>query len=156
MLQRALLAVASPYSSFKQRAMLSLLAGSSFTSPRVSLHTLPRLRTERLTRLLCEATPLIDSSTPHAYSALHKLFHQPVLAQQLLSRFAGANRAAFKKLQTSRERIFGERKVAAGTSLEELATRNVGEKSSTAVLEALFEELAEQSTWVRGRNVCSR
>ncbi|KAL8284256.1 hypothetical protein RQP46_005005 [Phenoliferia psychrophenolica] len=89
---------------------------------------------------------LVDSTTPHAYSAPHKLFHQPVLAQQLISRFAAANKATFKKLKTLRSRTFGEVTVAEGATLEEL-TRNVDEKNSTAVLEALLEDLSQQSNF---------
>ncbi|KAK4698316.1 small subunit ribosomal protein S29, partial [Phenoliferia sp. Uapishka_3] len=93
---------------------------------------------------LPSTAPLVDSSTPHAYSAPQKIFQQPVLAQQLLSRFSAANKVAFKKLKTQQARIFGDRSVAAGASLEELV-RNVDDKTSTPVLEALFDDLAKQS-----------
>jgi hypothetical protein len=68
-----------------------------------------------------------------------------VLASQLLARFSGANNAAFKALKTSQLREFGDRKVAAGTSLDDLANKSVDVRTSSAVLEAVFDELAQQT-----------
>ena len=81
---------------------------------------------QSLTRALSAAS-LVDSSTPHAYSAPLKVFTQPLLAQQLIARFAAANKSSFKMLQTQQERTFGDRTVVKGATFEEL-TRTVDEK----------------------------
>jgi len=90
------------------------------------------------------ATPLTDSSTPHVYSTDRALFEQPVLARSLLTTFAAANKDHFKALKTAQAYTFGDREVKAGVSLEELATKNVDDKTAAAVLEAVFDELAAQ------------
>lgn len=103
----------------------------------------------------CTAVPLVDSSTPHVYSASQALFDQPLLALELLTRFASVNKSAFKTLRTRKERTFGDRTVAVGQTLEELATRGVDDKTSTAVLEAILDELSAQSRCARLLNRAS-
>lgn len=95
------------------------------------------------------AAPLVNSSTPHNYSSTRALFEQPLLASSLLSKFTAANKAAFKAVKTQKEWTFGDKKVAAGKSLEELAKAAGGdEKLSTAVFEAVFAELEGQKKCV--------
>ncbi|GJN89014.1 hypothetical protein Rhopal_001985-T1 [Rhodotorula paludigena] len=94
------------------------------------------------------AAPLVNSSTPHNYSSTRALFEQPLLASSLLSKFAAANKAAFKAVKTQKEWTFGDKKVAAGKSLEDLAKAAGGdEKLSTAVFEAVFAELEGQKNF---------
>ncbi|BGP39668.1 hypothetical protein JCM10450v2_003638 [Rhodotorula kratochvilovae] len=101
--------------------------------------------TDWIVLYLPSATPLVNSSTPHAYSQQRALFEQPALAASLLTKFSAANKEAFKALKTSKEHVFGEKKVAEGKTLEELAKAAGGdEKVVTAVFEALMEELAAQ------------
>ncbi|KAI5479188.1 mitochondrial carrier protein [Pseudohyphozyma bogoriensis] len=95
---------------------------------------------------LPSTTPLIDSSTAHAYSDSQKLFLQPTLSSQLLSKFVAANKPAFKAIKTSKAWEFGNVKVAAGKGLDELASKGGDSSISPAVLEALFEELATQKS----------
>lgn len=94
------------------------------------------------------ATPLVNSSSPHTYSPQQALFDQPVLSQQLLSRFVNANKPALKALKTRKAWTFGERSIKEGTGLDGLASKNVDEKTATSVLEALFDELAAQNRCV--------
>ncbi|GAA6000998.1 mitochondrial 37S ribosomal protein mS29 RSM23 [Rhodotorula paludigena] len=94
------------------------------------------------------AAPLVNSSTPHNYSSTRALFEQPLLASSLLSKFTAANKAAFKAVKTQKEWTFGDKKVAASKSLEELAKAAGGdEKLSTAVFEAVFAELEGQKNF---------
>ncbi|GAA5843402.1 hypothetical protein JCM5353_001188 [Sporobolomyces roseus] len=96
---------------------------------------------------LPSATPLVNSSTPHIYSQPRALFDQPVLSSSLLSKLSTVNKAAFKELKTSKEHVFGEKKLAAGKSLEELCKAAGGdEKLVTSVFEALIEELSTQKS----------
>lgn len=92
------------------------------------------------------ATSLVDSSSPFTYSADRALFEQPNLAADFLQRFSTANKAAFKALKTAKAHKVGEREIAAGKSLEELAKAGGGdEKLTTAVFEAIMEELSQQT-----------
>ncbi|GAA6026343.1 hypothetical protein JCM8202_001951 [Rhodotorula sphaerocarpa] len=92
------------------------------------------------------ATSLIDSSSPFTYSADRALFEQPNLAADFLQRFSAANKAAFKALKTAKAHKVGEREIASGKSLEELAKTGGGdEKLTTAVFEAIMEELSQQT-----------
>ncbi|GAA6020905.1 hypothetical protein JCM10207_003183 [Rhodosporidiobolus poonsookiae] len=101
--------------------------------------------TEWIVLYLPSAAPLVNSSTPHIYSSTRALFDQPALSSSLLSKFAAANKQAFKQLKTSKEWTFGEKKVAAGKSLEELAKAAGGDdKLVTSVFEAVVDELAAQ------------
>ncbi|KWU43039.1 peroxisomal protein [Rhodotorula sp. JG-1b] len=94
---------------------------------------------------LPSATATVDSSSAFTYSSERALFEQPGLAADLLQRFSSANKAAFKSLKTSRARVFGEKEIASGKSLEELAKAGMNDdKLTTAVFEAVMEELAEQ------------
>ncbi|GAA5876703.1 hypothetical protein JCM3774_005920 [Rhodotorula dairenensis] len=94
---------------------------------------------------LPSATASVDSSSPFTYSSERALFEQPNLAADLLQRFSSANKAAFKSLKTSRVHVFGEKEIASGKSLDELAKAGTGdEKITTAVFEAVMEELSEQ------------
>lgn len=104
------------------------------------------VQTPSLTLLSLTATPILNSSTPHVYSSSQALFGQPALALQLLGKFTSANKAAFKALKTRKAWTFGDRVMKIGTGLDELSTKNVDEKTSTAILEALFDELAAQQT----------
>lgn len=94
------------------------------------------------------ATPLVNSSTPHVYSSTQALFDQPALSARLLSRFVAANKGALKKIKTSRAWSFGDKEVKQGTGLDELATKNVEDKTATSILGALFEELSKQQSYV--------
>ncbi|GAA6043798.1 hypothetical protein JCM8097_007715 [Rhodosporidiobolus ruineniae] len=94
---------------------------------------------------LPSAAPLVNSSTPHLYSSSRALFDQPTLSASLLTNFASANAQAFKALKTAKEWTFGDKKVAKGKSLDELAKAAGGdEKLVTSVFEAVMEELAAQ------------
>ncbi|BGP15615.1 hypothetical protein JCM10213v2_003604 [Rhodosporidiobolus nylandii] len=98
---------------------------------------------------LPSAAPLVNSSTPHLYSQPRALFDQPALSASLLTKFAAANKAAFKALKTSKDWAFGDgaKRVAKGKSLEELAKAAGGdEKLVTSVFEAVMEELAAQNS----------
>lgn len=139
--QRVRLEVESRFFFSKQQATPTRPTGSCSTSPRVRQASLQR---RFLAHPSLAAKPLVDSSTPHSYSAAQAIFHQPDLSTQLLTRFASANKATFKTLTTRKEWTFGERKVAAGKSLDELATKGVEAKTASDVLEALFDELAHQ------------
>ncbi|KPV75291.1 uncharacterized protein RHOBADRAFT_43782 [Rhodotorula graminis WP1] len=103
--------------------------------------------TDWIVLYLPSALPLVNSSTPHTYSQQRALFEQPALASALLSKFAAANKAAFKQLQTTKEHAFGDsKKVAQGKTLEDLAKAAGGDdKLTTAVFEAVMEELAAQN-----------
>ncbi|KAK4048386.1 hypothetical protein OIO90_005856 [Microbotryomycetes sp. JL221] len=93
------------------------------------------------------ATPFVNSSTPHVYSASLALFEQPTLATQLVSKFVTVNKSLFKKLKTAQTHTIGDKIVAAGASLEALCS-SVSDKTSTIVLTALLEELASQKSYV--------
>ncbi|GAA5884151.1 hypothetical protein JCM16303_005943 [Sporobolomyces ruberrimus] len=101
---------------------------------------------------LPSATPLVNSSTPHIYSQPRALFDQPVLSSGLLTKLSAVNKPAFKELKTSKEYTFsggagGERKIAAGKTLEELCKAAGGDdKIVTSVFEALIEELSTQTS----------
>ena len=58
--------------------------------------------TDWIVLYLPSALPLVNSSTPHSYSQQRALFEQPALAASLLTKFAAANKAAFKALQTTK------------------------------------------------------
>lgn len=99
---------------------------------------------------LPSATASVNSSSAFTYSSERALFEQPTLAADLLQRFSSANKAAFKSLKTSRVHLFGEKEIASGKSLDELAKAGTGdEKITTAVFEAVMEELAEQKEYVK-------
>ncbi|GAA5855882.1 hypothetical protein JCM9279_001156 [Rhodotorula babjevae] len=101
--------------------------------------------TDWIVLYLPSALPLVNSSTPHTYSQQRALFEQPALAAALLSKFSAANKAAFKALKTTKEHAFGDKKVAQGKTLEDLAKAAGGDdKLTTAVFEAVMEELAAQ------------
>lgn len=94
------------------------------------------------------AAPLVNSSTPHSYSALSATFHQPLISSNLLSRFSAANTTLLKNLKTTREWQFSNEKVIkSGQTLVELCKAGGDERMSVAVLEALLEELREQTTF---------
>ncbi|GAA5914688.1 hypothetical protein JCM8208_000413 [Rhodotorula glutinis] len=102
--------------------------------------------TDWIVLYLPSALPLVNSSTPHTYSQQRALFEQPALAANLLSKFSSANKAAFKLLTTTKEHAFGDKKVAQGKTLEDLAKAAGGDdKLTTAVFEAVMEELAAQN-----------
>lgn len=95
------------------------------------------------------ATSSVDSSSAFTYSTDRALFEQPNLAADFLQRFSAANKAAFKAIKTSKARKIGEKQVAAGKSLEELAKAGAGdEKLTTSVFEAVMEELEQQTEQV--------
>ncbi|KAM0787467.1 hypothetical protein ACM66B_003544 [Microbotryomycetes sp. NB124-2] len=91
------------------------------------------------------ATPYVNSSTAHAYSAPLALYEQPAAAAQLVSKILNVNKSLLKKLKTRKAHAFGDANVAEGTSLDVLCSK-VSEKTSTAVLTALLEELSAQNT----------
>ncbi|KAK4053389.1 hypothetical protein OIV83_001553 [Microbotryomycetes sp. JL201] len=94
---------------------------------------------------LPSATPYVNSSTAHVYSSSLALFEQPAAAVQLVSRIANVNKAAFKKLKASKTHSFGDSTLKEGTTLDVLCSK-VSDKTSTAVLTALLNELAAQNT----------
>ncbi|GAA5982282.1 hypothetical protein JCM10908_004813 [Rhodotorula pacifica] len=97
---------------------------------------------------LPSATATVDSSSAFAYSSERALFEQPVLAAELLQRFSSANKAAFKSLKTSRSHSLGDKTISSGKTLEDLAKAGLGdEKVTTAVLEAVLDELAAQKQY---------
>ncbi|GAA5917401.1 hypothetical protein JCM6882_000846 [Rhodosporidiobolus microsporus] len=101
--------------------------------------------TDWIVLYLPSAAPLVNSSTPHIYSSARALFDQPALSSSLLSKFSSANSKAFKALKTAKEWTFGDKKVAQGKSLEDLAKAAGGdEKLVTSVFEAVMEELSVQ------------
>lgn len=109
-----------------------------------SMHYPRKARPFPLTPLIHLGTPYVDSSTPYAYSSTQKVFQQPDASKLLLTRFAGANKAAFTALKTTKELSFGDRIVPSGTSLEALCSKSVDAKNATAVMEAVFEQLSTQ------------
>lgn len=97
------------------------------------------------------ATPLVDSSTPHSYSAASKLFHQPLLSSQLLSKFLGANSDSLKKAVLSKDRtVSGKTFAAQKATLAEFISAICKDEKGAAggMLEAVLEELSTQTQYV--------
>ena len=93
------------------------------------------------------ATPFVNSSTPHSYSSTQAIFEQPALATQLISKFLATNKAALKKIKSTKAYTFGEQNVSEGSTLDVLCSK-ASDRTSTAVLSALLDELAAQTSYV--------
>ncbi|SCV67816.1 BQ2448_5427 [Microbotryum intermedium] len=98
---------------------------------------------------LPSATPLVNSSTSHVYSPQRALFDQPEFAAQFLQRIAQTNKSVLTSLKTTQPyELLADRTLPIGTSLYSIITQSSAQgRSSPLLLEALFYELSQQSTY---------